>query len=392
MTTSQRLSPDAEPVIERIDRDLLARVIQTDTYSLERAGQTHKLTASDLLSPVKLTQLLNETRSPGEVELKPQLRPDDHIKVINTFLEFNEHSLPAADEQAYLYADAIIADVARKRARRHEHILDWFDVSRLQHDLIAAEAAAHTGIRNEHDDPDVDPSYFNGIVARILLTGVPVYVSRDVLAILDVAYPDFQPEVFAQSDPFVEAGFAAFEHPIHLHADHPDGDAEMPVAALGWAPVTFEGETKTGVGFALWPPVGHTDSSGRYSVAVRSFGAGWRPSDSPINRFVQAFWRLGQQFVLAEERLPRAERRRAERRNRPVESVTIMRLRRAKHPTASGDHVPVDWTHRWIVRGHWRNQWYPSEQRHRQRYVIPHVKGPDDKPLHVTRKVVEFIR
>lgn len=70
-----------------------------------------------------------------------------------------------------------------------------------------------------------------------------------------------------------------------------------------------------------------------------------------------------------------------------------MRLRRVTD-RLGGSTEPhlVDWSCQWIVRGHWRNQWYPSEGRHKQRYVPPYVKGPPDKPLRVTERVVEFVR
>lgn len=40
-----------------------------------------------------------------------------------------------------------------------------------------------------------------------------------------------------------------------------------------------------------------------------------------------------------------------------------------------------DWSHRWVVRGHHRAQWYPSMAAHRVVWIAPHIKGPADKPL-----------
>jgi hypothetical protein len=36
---------------------------------------------------------------------------------------------------------------------------------------------------------------------------------------------------------------------------------------------------------------------------------------------------------------------------------------------------------RFIVRGHWRNQWYPSEGRNKPIWIMPYVKGPDGAPV-----------
>jgi hypothetical protein len=36
---------------------------------------------------------------------------------------------------------------------------------------------------------------------------------------------------------------------------------------------------------------------------------------------------------------------------------------------------------RWIVRGHYRAQWYPSEEAHQLIWIDSHIKGPDGAPL-----------
>lgn len=38
-------------------------------------------------------------------------------------------------------------------------------------------------------------------------------------------------------------------------------------------------------------------------------------------------------------------------------------------------------THRWIVRGHYRAQWYPSSGAHRVIWIAPYLKGPEDAPF-----------
>jgi len=49
-------------------------------------------------------------------------------------------------------------------------------------------------------------------------------------------------------------------------------------------------------------------------------------------------------------------------------------------PESRGGHV--EWSRRWMVRGHWRNQPYgPGRTERRLTWIDPYVKGPDDKPL-----------
>lgn len=74
--------------------------------------------------------------------------------------------------------------------------------------------------------------------------------------------------------------------------------------------------------------------------------------------------------------------------------ITLITLRRK---SAKKEHdpnaPPVPWSRRWIVRGHWRKQWYPKTQRHDWKYIYEYVKGPEDMPLVVTeRRVFNFRR
>jgi hypothetical protein len=44
------------------------------------------------------------------------------------------------------------------------------------------------------------------------------------------------------------------------------------------------------------------------------------------------------------------------------------------------------------VRGHWRQQWYPSIQDHRPVWIAPHRKGPEDAPMLGGEKVYQWSR
>lgn len=86
---------------------------------------------------------------------------------------------------------------------------------------------------------------------------------------------------------------------------------------------------------------------------------------------------------LAVERLDRPERRRMQKQNIPEPELRIITLRKRESESSSHNDPAdrVDWSCRWIVGGHWRKQWYPSSQTHRPVFIVPYVKGPDDKPL-----------
>jgi len=106
-----------------------------------------------------------------------------------------------------------------------------------------------------------------------------------------------------------------------------------------------------------------------------------------------ATWVLMQQSITQAEttRPDRHQRRMCARQEIPAELV-IVRLRRIEHPTSHDDDNPVPWSHRWLVGGHWRQQFYPSDRTNRPIWINPYVKGPESKPLVVKEKVTAWVR
>jgi hypothetical protein len=111
---------------------------------------------------------------------------------------------------------------------------------------------------------------------------------------------------------------------------------------------------------------------------------------SGLARLAISFWLLASQrlFVAQPREVSRAVRRRA---NREIKTVVVMSLRRREYPETGGTRK-VDWSHRWLTRGHWRNQWFPSENRHKPIWIDGYVKGPKDKPFVAKRRAIEFTR
>lgn len=78
----------------------------------------------------------------------------------------------------------------------------------------------------------------------------------------------------------------------------------------------------------------------------------------------------------------------ARRVGRPLTDVQVIQLRRREMVRRDDPNVPeaerrraIEYQCRWIVKGHTRNQWYPSEGRHRPKWIKSYDKGPEDKPL-----------
>jgi len=51
----------------------------------------------------------------------------------------------------------------------------------------------------------------------------------------------------------------------------------------------------------------------------------------------------------------------------------------------------VEWSHRWLVRGHWRRQFFPSRGANAPVWIHPHVKGPTDKPFIESKPTVYHV-
>lgn len=106
---------------------------------------------------------------------------------------------------------------------------------------------------------------------------------------------------------------------------------------------------------------------------------------------VRAAWLLMTQpgvTDVEERHLARTVRRRAEREGYNPVAVRIVRIRHhANTPTQAEQPTERTYRVRWTVRGHWRNQWYPSRGEHRPVWINPHIKGPQGAPLHTGETV-----
>lgn len=70
-------------------------------------------------------------------------------------------------------------------------------------------------------------------------------------------------------------------------------------------------------------------------------------------------------------------------------SCHVVALRRRTPSGVSGEgERSVDWQCQWLVRGHWRRQFYPKANRNVPIFIEPYMKGPDDKPLKVPAPTV----
>ncbi|MEU1447077.1 hypothetical protein [Streptomyces mirabilis] len=107
---------------------------------------------------------------------------------------------------------------------------------------------------------------------------------------------------------------------------------------------------------------------------------------------MRAAWLLMQQPLAEETEVQpdRAVRKRLRRIGHEPAPVRLIELRRPKSSGGQGDG-DREYHHQWIVRGHWRQQWYPARQVHRPVWIAPHVKGPEGAPL-IGGEKVNFLK
>jgi hypothetical protein len=120
---------------------------------------------------------------------------------------------------------------------------------------------------------------------------------------------------------------------------------------------------------------------------------------APTNtkRILHAFWLMLNQTITVISEAPAghpsislaAKKAKIQRR------VTVVELRRREYKTAAvpGDKRPIEWDHRWLVRGFWRWQTYGPQMSQKKRiWINSYVKGPEGRPLIIREQVYDLKR
>jgi hypothetical protein len=291
------------------------------------------------------------------------------------------------------------------------------------------------------------PEFPRGLVRNVtghtFLRADPIYVSDDVMTLWEEASKTFKLETLSRGDLVVPSGFAVLPRPFAITDMH---GKTVRYRVLAWLPVSQresynwdQGAEGQGVWVTLLSNVNDIDdywtehhilSDGSTGQMIRdvslAMGEEWtlmhgspmifdKPLDAGIidhssgepvvitdepavslansmYSHIQCFWRLMSQLVMTPEPLPRQARRQRQRAQR-IDTVKVLKLRRYRHQHEH-EGPGVEYSHRFIVEGHWRNQPYGPRDNpeYKQIWIAPYVKGPEDKPLVVKKRGVEFTR
>lgn len=232
-----------------------------------------------------------------------------------------------------------------------------------------------------------------------LLTADPIFVSAEMCDLVEAAVEGFQPEALYSTDLLTRNGFVWYERPFAIRDRF-----DEPLSLHGWSYCEAQGvnddgsPSEMGILVTIYAEVrggpagvcpihltpwyfGMTFDGNEYDLKGDPTGAGW------WWRIAQVTLRLMQQKIAVQHRHrpDRATRREGQRHGFDApgyeREIMVVRLRREREESHDPPEGEANYSHRFIVGGHWRNQWYPSGQIHRQIWIGDYVKGPEDKPL-----------
>jgi len=238
----------------------------------------------------------------------------------------------------------------------------------------------------------------------MLLRAVPFWVARPMCELIEAAAPTMPQEPLKPTDLPERQGFAVFESPLVLML----GDKPRAFTAVCWGFVDQERGAGVGMdwyerfGYERWfveedlPWPNGSSPNEYWGSELYDYGTENLAVFDGLRLLLKAFWTLAGQKIAVREpmrELPRFVRRRYDRVKLASREVSLVTLRRLKTPGHEEEHPgSVDWSHRWIVGGHWRNQFLPSVNDHRLQWISPYVKGPEDRPLVVKQRLYRWTR
>ena len=215
------------------------------------------------------------------------------------------------------------------------------------------------------------------------------WVNRDMTRL---AEDTVQAGDFPEPDPPAQCGMIFFEgdvQHISFRFDN-DGYGETRVAAILWQDV---GRESVKISVFTNNPVGiremHADLFGLPVVSLAPSVV--RENDGSFRwlcGLLRVVWALSAEPHICEEKPAKPDMAHPlpQRFDPEIRKVKMLVLRENLHRSGESadddERVRREYSHRFIVRGFWRNQAYgPNHSLRRRQWVPPFVKGPSDKPL-----------
>lgn len=276
--------------------------------------------------------------------------------------------------------------------------------------------------------------------AQRLLECDPVYVDEEMMELVEAALAGFEPEPLREEDLITPKGMLILPRPMWL-VPTADDTQTLNWSLAAWTRATELGPGRTpGIRLSLYHDQTEPDGLDEALIeqwlrdhknsGVERIPSRWLPTHvvhwnfgtmhpgyqrrlghEHVQLQVQAIWRLMNQTLAVWEqaKLPKQFAKRAARAGVPTSLVNLIRLRRVTHPFPTEDEKEVNWSHRWLVNGYWRWQWYADKKlenrvcghtgwsgksctktggTHKQIWINDYIKGPQGLPLDLKKSRV----
>lgn len=249
-----------------------------------------------------------------------------------------------------------------------------------------------------------------GSISRSMEIADLYFVTPDMSALAAHAATTLGPYVTAPEDFPSTDGLMVFEEPILFkhYREPPPGSASVPpllLAGCHWLIRSGRVLVSSLVRRADDPELAETIIRLKGSPPPLLFDALapialGRPLDvisswDWTRAFVSACLLMGQPTLAFSKihQLDRLERANLRRRKLDPRPIRIVQLRRAVSPDAQDDASAREYHHRWLVRGHWRQQAHgPGRMERKPIWIAPHIKGPEGAPILTGEKVYAWVR
>ena len=242
-----------------------------------------------------------------------------------------------------------------------------------------------------------------------------IWVAADMCRLWNVAEKSLPTDaVLDMEDLPSDFGFIVLEEPLDSIDSVRAEEERMRIRAFSWSMARVEGDFAVHLAFYMdvdrFPtlkPAGYrgnlvytgnsewffktrVDDFTNKAYANRELFPGGGPPQRAMDSMTEDRRRLATLLLLLRQPIVvdsvskplRQEARQAIRKKQIAPDVRVLTLREKRYKKDESDeHHAVDWSHRWMVDGHWRWQWYPSQETHKRIWIFAYQKGPEDKPL-----------
>lgn len=344
------------------------------SYSEDGSGEAVSGIEHKMVDGIDLHLMRNfnaeDLRQGEEIHLSPKQLPN----AMRTYLKELSYPDPNEPRDQARISKIFSADVSLKLNKTEQMWWVSPDMSALAWDTVLSGTEPE-GIENEPLPAPSGIMWFDGGVGPALLTKRP----------LD---PEFFATGVTHSDPLTVNAVVWFVPSRELASIMEITYGETVFIQLSGSPALIKDSTHWGNG-ALSPIDLGSAALLDHRVVLHSPLAVREVSGNLVRTAI----RLSRESVVGEQQTERVVSGGRKRKPEQIDDVVLAVLRRRRYASeAEREREDREYSHRWIVRGHMRNQPVGSRsaeggQRHERIWIAPYIKGPEGKPLVVKDRV-----